>query len=274
MKRILQLVLMLCTLFIMTASAFAAESLIDNARLLNAQERTAVQSALRQVESAYGVRAAVVTFKDSKVTDIGKYANTFLDRNYTNGTNGNMVLMINMATRKWYIATDKKMSQRISPDYGIKLIGNNTAIGLKNAKYKDAFTTYARTTSDMLAYYKQNGKAKEAPKTAAAPAKKEKGSNAPMAAGGGILAGILGAMGYGSSLKKSMSNIASATRADQYMVPGSFKLNEKDDTFMYFTYTRVPKNKHRDDDDDDHFENVDDSMDSSDDDHDGAGGGF
>lgn len=270
MKKLFQLVLMLCSLFIMTASAFAAESLIDSANLLSAQDKVTVRNALRQVETDYGVRTAVITVRDSKITDLGKYANTVLDRNYTNGRNGNMLLIVNMATKKWYISTDKNMGQKITPEYGVKQLGNNVATGLKNAKYKDAFVTYARSAADQLAYYKANGKPRPAPKTAttAAPAaKKEKGSNAPMAAGGGVLAGILAAMGYGSSLKSSMSNVNSATRADQYMKPGSFKLSEKDDTFMYFTYTRVKKAKPQEN-------RVDDADDASDDDHDGAGGGF
>jgi len=269
MKRLFQLVLMLCSLFIMTVSAFAAESVIDSARLLTTQDRIAVQEAIRQVENTYGVRTAVITMRDSKVDNIGQYANTVLDRNYKNGRNGNMLLIVNMANRKWYIATDKNMSQKITPEYGVKQLGNNVAIGLKNGKYKDAFITYVRSAGDQLAYYKQNGKAKEAPKNtaAAAPAKKEKGSNTPMAGGGALLAGILGAMGYGTSLKSSMSNVASATRADQYMKPGSFQLSERDDTFMYFTYTRVKKAKPQQN-------HVREEDNASDDEHDGAGGGF
>lgn len=269
MKKLLQLVIMICSLFIMSVSAFAAESVIDSARLLSTQDRIAVQDAIRQVENTYGVRTAVITLRDSKITDVGKYANSVLDHNYTNGRNGNMLLIVNMANRKWYISTDRNMAQKITPEYGVKQLGNNVATGLKNGKFKDAFITYARSAGDQLAYYKQNGKAKEPPKTVptVAPVKKEKGSNMPMAGGGGILAGLLGALGYGSSLKKSMSNVASAIRADQYMKPGSFKLSEKDDTFMYFTYTRVKKNKPQQN-------HVREEDNASDDKHDGAGGGF
>lgn len=273
MKKLVQLVIMLCSMFIMTVSAFAAESLIDNARLLNAQDRIAVQNALRQVENTYGVRAAVVTIKDNRIgDDIGQYANVVLDKNYTNGRNGNMVLVVNMANRKWYISTDKNMGKKITKEYGVRHLGNQTAARLKNGNYKDAFVTYAKVAGEELAYYKQNGRAMTAPKgTTTAP--KKKGSNLPMAGGGALLAGILGALGYGSSLKKSMSNVAFATRADQYMKDGSFNLKEKDDTFMYITVTRTPKSKPEDRrDNEDNY--VNDDYDASDDDHDGAGGDF
>ena len=265
MKRLVQLIVLLCSLFIMTVSAFAAESLIDNARLLNAQDKIAVQNALRQVENAYGIRAAVVTVKDSKITDVGKYANNVLDRNYTNGKNGNMVLVVNMANRKWYISSDKRLGKMV----GFKQLGTDVASELKGGKYKNAFLTYAKGAANHIEYYKKTGKAKELTKTVArkAPAKKEK--NIPVAAGGAVLVGVLGAVFYGNSLKNSMSNVSFATRADQYMKPGSFHLKEQEDNFLYFTYTRVKKARPQDDDrDNDSFD------DASDDDHDGAGGSF
>ena len=275
MKKLMQLLVLVCSLFIMTASAFAMDSLVDNAKLLSAQDKTAVMNTIRQIESAYGVRTAVVTIRDSKISDVGAYANQVLDRNYKDGRNGNMLLLVNMANRKWYISTDRAMSQKINSNYGVPTIGNNVAANLKVSKYKDAFINYAKSAGEQLAYYKQNGKSKMAATTnTTAPAvkkpvpQKEKGSNTPMAAGGGILAGILGALGYGSSLKSSMSNVAAATRADRYMKEGSFNFTERDDTFLYFTYTRVKKAKPQ------QQNTVREADNRSDAGHGGGGGGF
>ena len=275
MKKLMQLLVLVCSLFIMTASAFAMDSVVDNAKLLSSQDKVAVMNTIRQIESAYGVRTAVITVRDSKVNDVGSYANQMLDRYYKDGRNGNMLLVVNMANRKWYIATDRNMSQKINSSYGVPTIGNNVAANLKVNKYKDAFINYAKSAGEQLAYYKQNGKSKVAPTTntkaapvakQAAPAKKE--SNTPMAAGGGILAGLLGALGYGSSLKSSMSNVAAATRADRYMKDGSFNFTERDDTFLYFTYTRVKKAKPQQPNT---VREADNRRDAG---HGGAGGGF
>lgn len=280
MKRIMQLVILVCSLFIMTVTAMAAtSSVIDTAKLLSTTDRAAVERSISQVEQKYGVRAAFVTIRDSKVTDLSKYANTVLDRNYRDGRNGNMVYVVNMATSKFYVADDNKMRQRISDSYGIKQVANSVAANLKDKNYKAAVLSYASQLDKQLSYYQTNGRAMTAPATApttakaTAPApKKEKEHNIPMAAGGAILAGGLGAFTYGGSLKSSMSNVHNASRADQYMKPGSFKLSEKDDTFMFITYTRTPKPKRNDKDDDGGRNFVEES--GGDDDHGGAGGSF
>lgn len=278
MKKLMQLIVMVFSLFIMTASCFAAASVVDNARLLSNADAQAVTRAISQIEQKYNVRTGFVYLKDSKVTDLGKYTNSVLDKNYRDGRNGNMVMIVNMATGKFYISTDNKMRAMISDSYGVKQIGNNVVTALKNKKYKDAILTYASQTEKQLAYYAANKKAMEAPKTAApavnaaAGQKKAKEHNIPMAGAGAVVLGGLAAFLYGNSLKASMSNVANATQANEYMKEGSFKITNSDDTFMYFTYARVPKAKanHNDDSDvEDHF-----TDDSSDDDHGGGGGSF
>lgn len=276
MKKLMQLIVMVFSLFIMTASCFAAASVVDNARLLSNTDAQAVTRAISQIEQKYNVRTGFVYLKDSKVTDLGKYTNSVLDKNYRDGRNGNMVMIVNMATGKFYISTDNKMRAMISDSYGVKQIGNNVVTALKNKKYKDAILTYASQTEKQLAYYAANKKAMEAPK-AAAPAvnaaanKKAKEPNIPMAGAGAVVLGGIAAYLYGNSLKASMSNVANATQANEYMKEGSFKITNADDTFMYFTYARVPKAKSKaaDEDVEDHF-----TDDSTDDDHGGGGGSF
>lgn len=273
MKRIMQLIVMVCSLFIMAASCFAAASVVDGARLLTGAENQAVTQTLNQLEKKYNVRTAFITMRDSKVTDLGKYTNNVLDRNYRDGRNGNMVMIVNMATGKFYISQDNKMRTMISDSYGVKQIGNNVVTSLKNKKYKEAIQVYASQTDKQLAYYAANKKPMEAPKATTAPVagqKKAKEHNIPMAGAGAVVLGGLAAYIYGGSLKASMSNVANATQANQYMKDGSFKLTDSDDTFMYFTYARVPKAKSgKAEETEDHF-----TDDSSDDDHGGGGGSF
>lgn len=273
MKKIFQLVMLICSLFVMSLSCSAAFNTVnDSARLLDNSGRTAVTTALNQVEKKYGVRTAVLTIRDSKVNDLGTYANNYLNRYYRDGANGNMVLVVNMANNKFYVSTDNKMRTRISDSYGVKDIGNSAAINLKNKKYKEAFLAYASAADKHLAYYATNKKPMPAPVAAApaadkAPTEKKKGGNMGMALGGGLLAGALGAFIYGGSLKSSMSNVASEVRADQYMKEGSFQITERDDTFMYITYTRVKKNKPKEN-------HINEQDNASDDRNGGAGGSF
>lgn len=48
-------------------------------------------------------------------------------------------------------------------------------------------------------------------------------------------------------LVSSMSNVASATKADAYLEQGTFALTEKEDTFLYKTVNRRAKPKKNDD---------------------------
>lgn len=274
MKKIIQVVMLLCSLFVMSLTCSAAyPSVVDQARLLNVNDKNAVTATINQVEKKYNVRTAVLTIRDSKVTDLGTYANNYLNRNYKDGINGNMVLVVNMANSKFYVSTDNKMRTKISDSYGVKDIGNSAANMLKNRKYKEAFQAYAIAADKHLAYYAANKKAMApapaAPVAAKAPAEKKKGGNMPMAAGGAVLVGAIAAFVYGGSLKASMSNVAAAVQADQYMKEGSFRVTEQEDNFLYFTYTRVKKAKPQAQEN-----HVDDADDASDDNNGGAGGGF
>ena len=108
--------LFLACLFFLAMNVLAANpsSLADGAQLLKGSERIAVLNELGNIERKYGVRLAVVTVKTTNKVKIGDYANQLLDSTYTDGKNGNMVLVLAMDTRDYYVATDKVMRQRIS----------------------------------------------------------------------------------------------------------------------------------------------------------------
>lgn len=108
--------LFLACLFFLAMNVLAANpsSLADGAQLLKGSERIAVLNELGNIEKKYGVRLAVVTVKTTNKVKIGDYANQLLDSTYKDGKNGNMVLVLAMDTRDYYVATDKAMRQRIS----------------------------------------------------------------------------------------------------------------------------------------------------------------
>lgn len=109
------------SLFFLTMNALAANpsSLADGAQLLKGSERIAVMNEIGSVEKKYDVRLAIVTVASTNQVKIGDYANQILDSTYKDGKNGNMVLVLAMDTRDYYIATDKAMRQRITDKGGI-----------------------------------------------------------------------------------------------------------------------------------------------------------
>lgn len=149
------------SLFFLTMNALAANpsSLADGAQLLKGSERIAVMNEIGSVEKKYDVRLAIVTVASTNQVKIGDYANQILDSTYKDGKNGNMVLVLAMDTRDYYIATDKAMRQRITDKGGIPALEEQFLPLLKEKKYADAFKAYVQGAGEQLAYYEANGKA-------------------------------------------------------------------------------------------------------------------
>lgn len=223
--------LFLVCLFFLTMNALAANpsSLADGAQLLKGSERIAVLNEIGSVEKKYGVRLAVVTVASTKQVKIGDYANQILDSTYKDGKNGNMVLVLAMDTRDYYIATDKTMRQRITDKGGIPALEEQFLPLLKEKKYADAFKAYASESGELLAYYEANGKAYDP---------HDQFSVTALAIA--LVLGIVGGFLIRRYLISTMSNVAPALAASAYLDEDSFDLVEKD---VFMNVSRVAKAK-------------------------------
>lgn len=218
-KYVLPLFMFLAALFLtVTAAASDVLGLHDGAKLLQTSERTAVMKELQDVEKRYGVGMAIITVPSTNKMKIGDYANKLLDSTFKDGKKGNMVLVLAMDTRDYYIATDKAMKERITDAKGIPALEEKFLPALKKSDYAGAFTAYARGVGEQLAYYEENGKAYD-PKS-----------------GFLIRAGLI----------RGMSNVVPAPEANTYLDRESFELLDKEDTFLYMNVTRTPKAKKND----------------------------
>ena len=241
------------SLFFLTMNALAANpsSLADGAQLLKGSERIAVMNEIGSVEKKYDVRLAIVTVASMTQVKIGDYANQILDSTYKDGKNGNMVLVLAMDTRDYYIATDKAMRQRITDKGGIPALEEQFLPLLKETKYADAFTAYVQGAGEQLAYYEANGKAYD-------PHDQSSGTALAIARVLGIGGGFL----IRRYLISTMSNVAPALAASAYLDKDSFDLVEKDDTFLFMNVSRTAKAKKSE------------RHDSTDEKHGGGGGKF
>ena len=226
--------LFLACLFFLAMNVLAANpsSLADGAQLLKGSERIAVLNELGNIERKYGVRLAVVTVKTTNKVKIGDYANQLLDSTYTDGKNGNMVLVLAMDTRDYYIATDKAMRQRITDKGGIPALEEQFLPLLKEKKYADAFKAYVQGAGEQLAYYEANGKAYDP---------HDQFSVTALAIA--LVFGIGGGFLIRRYLISTMGNVAPALAASAYLAKDSFDLVEKDDTFLFMNVSRAAKAK-------------------------------
>lgn len=253
MKKLLRILALLVLLVGMAVSASAASALVlDQADLLRPQEEKVLQQSLDQVNQKYQVRLAVVTVKSTGGVKTGEFANVLLDKIKDSRLKGNMVLLLSMKERDWYISTDNGMRKMITDKAGIKALSGKFLPALKKNNYPEAFGQFAKGTDELLAYYQKEGKPYDP-------------ANAfnPLA----LAIGAAVALGIGFLVRRvligQMNNVMPALEAGVYLDRDSFQLEENADNYLYMTVHRKPKKSR---------ESA--KTDSTDEDHGGGGGKF
>lgn len=259
MRKLFAILTMLAALMLASVTAFAAPSLVDNAKVLTPQQRQEVLAELHKQEQAHNVRIAVVTMKTIGGAVPGEYANKLLDDVYNDGQKGNMVLLQVTNTRKWYIATDKQLKQVIVGNEGIEYMSKPMVAQFKKNDYAQGYITYAQKAGELLEYYEKEGE----------PWDPDAGFNWFALV---IAAGIGGAAAYGwrALLIQGMSNVREAVEANAYLDKQTFALTHSNDTYLYTNVSAVPKSKSNGGSSDDGSV----SESSSDDNHGGGGGSY
>lgn len=219
-------------LFLCGAQAFAAApSLLDGAGILTEAEQTALQKDIQAIEAKHKIRVGVVTVNQVN-TSAAQYANQILNRVFTDGENGNMVLVLSMADRDWRVATDVKMEAKIVDGEGIAYLSEAFLPSLGDGRYAEGFGNYVRRVDEMVTYYEEEG-------SLYLPSEQFN----PLALGVAALLAILAGFGVRSVLIRQMSNVMPEPAASAYLDRESFHLTEQDDTYLYTNVTRRPKPK-------------------------------
>lgn len=256
MKKLLRVLALLVFLLGMAVPGSAATALVlDQADLLRPQEEQALQQSLDQLDNKYQVRLAVVTVKNTGNVKPGEFANVMLDKIKDSRLKGNMVLLLSMKDRDWYISTDNNMRKMITDKAGIKALSGKFLPDLKKNKYPEAFGQFAKGTDELLGYYQKEGKPYD-PSAMFNPLALAIGAAIALGAGFLVRRVLIG----------RMNNVMPALEAGVYLDRDSFQLEEEADNYLYMTVHRQPKSKSKSDSSD--------SADSRDDDHGGGGGKF
>lgn len=253
MKKLLRILVLLVFLVGLAVSGWAAPSLVsDQAGLLQPQEVKILQQSLDQVNRKYQVRLAVVTVKSTGGVKTGQFANAVLDKIRDSNSKGNMVMLLSVKERDWYISTDNGMRKMITDKAGIKALSEKFLPDLKKNHYPEAFDQYAKGADELLAYYQKEGKPFD-------PADRFN----PLALA--IAAAV--SLGIGFLVRRiligQMNNVLPALEAGVYLDRDSFQLENSRDTYLYMNVTRQAKSK-----------NESSAADSRDEDHGGGGGKF
>ena len=229
---ILNLIAAIYTADFVKATPVAKEnpnSVIDTLQLLKPDEVSRLARRIKAVEDTYNVRIGIEFLKNTHGQSVETTANSLLDKNFSGGANGGILLLVVMDTRKWYISTDLRMRDRI---FDTNAIAATFLEELSAGNYFNACSNYIDGVEKSLAYYEQNG--------AAYDSSDEFDVFALMIA---VVVAIICGFMFRSMLIGSMSNVRPAVEAGEYLDRNSVDINEKKDRYLFTNTSRRRKGK-------------------------------
>ena len=242
LKRVSALITAIMLMVLMAAPVYALSDysrLQDNADLLSANEKAAMESRLDQISEAHSVDVALVTFNSfpEGYNNMEKLADDFYElANYGYGTSHDgVILVLVMDKKKWQISTEGYGVTAFT-DAGIEYIGDQITPYIKDGDYNKALNTYCDLADDFITKALDGHPVtkKTLPK---APFGVVKALLIAVAAGAVIAFIVVGAL---SSQLKSVRFQASA---DFYTKQGSLNITNQRDTFLFTTVSRTEKPK-------------------------------
>lgn len=246
MKKIFLLITLLLALFVNVA--FGAESnytpakqvevesivsVIDKARLLKPEEKTALEQQIQALEKKHNVRVLVHTAQRINNGKARDYARTVVDYKIPNKKA--VICVITMADRQWYVAANKSMKEfAITQEYGIDAISEEMVPHLKNGKYGKAFSSFVSTSEALMDFAVENGHPHG-----------EDDDFDYVSFGLSVIIAAFAAYSLREYLIKQMSNVITATEANEYLLRDTVSIEESNDTYLYTTTKVIPKSKGR-----------------------------
>ena len=232
MKKFLSLLALILLINFSVAGAAKLEPVTDKAGLLKATEIKLLNKKIREVEQAHKIKIGVAFVKTLDGQDIIPASEDLLDNNFANGKNGGIVLLTDMESRKYEMATDSRMLNIITDSDGIPFLKDKFQSDLREGNYYDAANNFVGGVDELMTYYETNG---------IAYGQRKPGEIDPMAAtvafGVAIFLGVM----IRSMLIGSMSNVHRAKLATDYLKKNSVKFLESRDTFLFMNVQRKPR---------------------------------
>ena len=209
-----------------------AASVVDTSKILSKNQIQTLSAKIQQLEQKHKIRVGINFLKSIGNRDIDNVANERLRKNFGDGQNGGILLTVSMDDRKWNIALDAKLKQKILSYSDIADYSDDFYNNLHDDKFFDAANVYLDSVDALLNYYEANGTPYDR--------SQEFDPMALMIAF--VIAVIIGFL-IRSWLIGSMSNVKSASEASDYLKRESVHLTEQRDTYLYTNVTRHQKSR-------------------------------
>lgn len=207
-------------------------SVIDTSKTLTANQIKTLSEKIHQLEQKHKIRAGIYFFENMNGQNVDTVAHERLRKYFNDGENGGAILVVDIDNRKWDIAIDAKLNQRILSYNDVAYKTDDFYDNLHNDNFAGACNAYIDNLDELLNYYEKNG----------TPYDSFDEFN-PMAFGLAILLAIVLGFGIREWLIGLMSNVKFASEASDYLKRDSIKINESRDTYLYTNVSRQAKVK-------------------------------
>lgn len=209
--------------------------LVDDAGLLSQEETYSLCGKLDSISEKRQLDVIVVTNNSLDGKDIESYADDYYDYNgYGFGENDDgILLLLSMDTREWAMTTYGKAIDIFTDDIQND-ISDSFLSYLSDGDYFGGFTRFADLCDSQIERYNESGGSRYYGKE-------------PfgwfMAIGGSLLIGLGVGLIVALALRSQLTSVKPQETATAYTKPGSLKLTEKNDLYLYHTITRVARPK-------------------------------
>lgn len=238
-KRIAPLLFVLMLMAVMVMPVLAAEQplLVDQAGLLSDYEAKQLEADLEQLSHQWQLSVVIVTTDSLYGKTPRAYADDFYDENsYGWGADHDgVLLLVSMEDRDWYISTCG-YGIRAFTDAGIDYIGQQIVPTLSDGDYAGAFEEFIGLCDDFITQAKA-GKAYDSHNLPKEPFRI--GFSLSLSLIIGLAVGLITAF----VLKGQLKSVRKQHTAVQYVQPGSLRLTETGEFFLYHTISKVEKPK-------------------------------
>lgn len=232
MKKLLILLVILCMVFSVSASA---PLVVDNADVLSTQEEQALTTQLESLQNTLGIDVVVLTVTSLNGTSPMVYADDYFDYNGY-GMDG-ALLLLDMGGRNWWISTAGNCIAPVDADR----IGDHIVPYLSAGEYYTAFSLFANLVKAAMERPDEKGEyivddygnVHFQPKVT----HWYDGWWQCLLAGA-LIGGITVAV-----MASGMKSVRSKNSASDYVKRDSFELTRQEDIFLYQTITRRAKPK-------------------------------
>ena len=263
MRKILSVALSILLVLCCTAGVFAAElnnpdiqRVVDRADVLSAAEEEIIEDLAHQIFEKYGMDFVVYTDSDAHGKDVVSGADDFYDENgYGSGEDKSgslLYICFDPEVRSWYTSTCGKSMDYFDNDV-INIIDDAMEPYMLEGNFAQAIMVHADYVDEL--YEKGSLHSEEDHKVydgkggyreyEEQPVKGDIVSGIkevfPVTLGFALVIGLIAGLSGRKKALASMHTVADAASAEEYDVPGGFKLTRSENIFLTMTIHRVPK---------------------------------